>query len=130
MADSTWSRGLDSLAEGLAGIFKDKSASAWRKELSDARRSGNRYKQIGRRTVDYGELTEIENLPIFRLGQFEGGLIVIKDSERNHPYGTLANRTIGSVNAVGEGTGIEYTYDYRLRGEKGEQTVHRALGGE
>lgn len=130
VADSTWSRGLDSLAEGLAGIFRDKSASAWRKELSDARRSGNRYKQIGRRTVDYGELTEIENLPIFRLGQFEGGLIVIKDSERNHPYGTLANRTIGSVNAVGEGTGIEYTYDYRLRGEKGEQTVHRALGGE
>lgn len=129
-ADSVWSSGLDSLAEGLAGIFRDKPAEAWRRELSAARRSGNRYKQIGNRTVDYGELSEIESLPIFRLGQFEGGLIVIKDSERDHPYGTLANRTIGSINAVGEGAGIEYTYDYRLRGEKGHQTVHRALGGE
>ena len=80
--DSVWSQGLDSLAEGLAAVFKDKSAEAWRRELSAARRSGNRYKQIGNRTVDYGELSEIESLPIFRLGQFEGGLIVIKDSHQ------------------------------------------------
>lgn len=128
--DSTFSKGLDSLAMGLADIFKDKSASAWRRELTAARRSGNRYKMIGSRTVDYGELMEIQSLPVFRLGQFKGGLIVLQDSERDNPYGTLANRTIGSVNAVGEGTGIEYTYDYRLRGEKGIQTVHRTLGNE
>ena len=130
VADSTWSRSLDSLALCLSRLFGDKSPSSYRKDLSDARARGNRYKQIGPRNVDYGELGLIEQFPIFRLGQFKGGLIVIQGSERTHPYGTLANRTIGSINAVGEGAGIEYTYDYRLRGEKGIQTVHRALGGE
>ncbi len=130
VADTTWSKGIDSLARGLARIFGNKSASAYRTELANARKAGNRYKQIGPRNVDFGELEMIENLPIFRLGQFKGGLIVIKGSERVNPYGTLANRTIGSVNAVGEGTGIELTYDYRLRGKKGMQTVHRTLGNE
>ena len=68
--------------------------------------------------------------PVFRLGQFKGGLIVDTDSERVNPYGKLANRTIGYLNADGGGTGIEYTYDYKLRGEKGVQTIHRTLGDQ
>lgn len=130
VADSTFNQGLDSLAMCMSGLFGDKTPAAYRRLLSTARAEGSRYKQIAPRTVDFGELEEIESFPIFRLGQFKGGLIVIKDSERINPYGTLGNRTIGSINAVGEGAGIEYTYDYKLRGKKGMQTVHRALGGE
>lgn len=128
--DSVFNRDLDSLALCLSGIFRNKSAGAWRNELASARRSGNRYKLIGNRDVDFGELEEIRSFPIFRLGKFTGGLIVNRDSERLNPYGHLAVRTIGYLNADGEGTGIEYTYDYRLRGEKGLQTVHRMLGDE
>lgn len=130
VADSTFRKGIDSLALCMSRIFGDKSPSAYRKLLSSAKAEGNRYKQIAPRAVDFGELEEIRGFPIFRLGQFKGGLIVIKDSERINPYGSLGNRTIGSINAVGEGAGIEYTYDYKLRGEKGMQTVHRSLGGE
>ncbi len=128
--DSIFSRDVDSLALCLNRIFRDKSKSAWRSELVSARRSGNRYKLIGSRKVDFGELEEIRSFPIFRLGQYTGGLIVNRDSERINPYGHLASRTVGYLNADGEGTGIEYTYDYRLRGEKGVQTVHRMLGNE
>ena len=93
VADSTFNQGLDSLAMCMSGLFGDKTPAAYRRLLSTARAEGSRYKQIAPRTVDFGELEEIESFPIFRLGQFKGGLIVIKDSERINPYGTLGNRT-------------------------------------
>ena len=97
--DSIFSRDVDSLALCLNRIFRDKSKSAWRSELVSARRSGNRYKLIGSRKVDFGELEEIRSFPIFRLGQYTGGLIVNRDSERINPYGHLASRTVGYLNA-------------------------------
>lgn len=123
-------KGIDSLSIGLSRIFKDKSAKTYRQELTEARKKGNRYKAIGNKTIDYGELEKLNRLPIFRLGQFKGGLIVNKSSSREHPYGQLANRTVGYINADGGGTGIEYSYDYKLKGKKGTQTIHRILGGQ
>lgn len=128
--EEDFNKGIDSLSIGLSRIFKDKSAKVYRKELTEARRKGNRYKAIGNKTIDYGVLEKLSDLPIFRLGQFKGGMIVNKSSSREHPYGQLANRTVGYINADGGGTGIEYSYDYKLRGKKGMQTVHRMLGGQ
>lgn len=130
MPDSVLTPKIDSLSRCLSAMFRDKSARAYRNELLNARKTGKRYLKIGNRKVDFGELAEIRRFPVFRLGQFKGGLIVDTDSERVNPYGKLANRTIGYLNADGGGTGIEFTYDYRLRGEKGVQTVHRTLGDQ
>ena len=130
VADSSFAAGIDSLSRCLSGLFGDKTPRQYRKELTAARADTNRYKRIGTRNVDFGELEKIKSFPIFRLGQFKGGLRVIQGSERINPYGTLANRTIGSVNAVGQGAGIELTYNFKLSGKEGMQTVHRALGDE
>ena len=130
VADSTYKKSADSLAQSLSRLFRDKTAEQYRAEMDIARMKKNRYARICPREVDFGELEDIQNFPIFRLGQFKGGLIVIKGSERVNPYGTLANRTVGSINTLGEGAGIEHTYDFRLRGKEGLQTVHRALGDE
>ena len=130
MSRETLMSGIDSLSLCLSQLFGDKSASRYRKDLLQARKDGKRYYRIGNRDVDFGELEEVRGFPIFRLGQFKGGLIADTRSDRINPYGKLADRTIGYLNADGGGTGIEYTYDYRLRGEKGIQTVHRSLGGQ
>ena len=130
MSRVTLMSGIDSLSLCLSQLFGDKSASRYRKDLLQARKDGKRYYRIGNRDVDFGELEEVRGFPIFRLGQFKGGLIADTRSDRINPYGKLADRTIGYLNADGGGTGIEYTYDYRLRGEKGIQTVHRSLGGQ
>ena len=130
MPDSVLMPKIDSLSRCLSAMFRNKSARAYRNELLNARKTGKRYLKIGNRKVDFGELAEIRRFPVFRLGQFKGGLIVDTDSERVNPYGKLANRTIGYLNADGGGTGIEFTYDYKLRGEKGIQTVHRTLGDQ
>ena len=130
MSRETLMSGIDSLSLCLSQLFGDKSASRYRKDLLQARKDGKRYYRIGNRDVDFGELEEVRGFPIFRLGQFKGGLIADTRSDRINPYGKLADRTIVYLNADGGGTGIEYTYDYRLRGEKGIQTVHRSLGGQ
>lgn len=130
MSRETLMSGIDSLSLCLSQLFGDKSASRYRKDLLQARKDGKRYYRIGNRDIDFGELEEVRGFPIFRLGQFKGGLIADTRSDRINPYGKLADRTIGYLNADGGGTGIEYTYDYRLRGEKGIQTVHRSLGGQ
>lgn len=128
--DDTFRKGVDSLSLGLSRIYRDKSAGKYKTDLVNARKSGKRYAAIGNHPIDYGELEALERLPIFRLGQFKGGLIVNKSTDRVNPYGQLANRTVGYINADGGGTGIELTYDYRLKGEKGYQTIHRSLGGK
>ncbi len=135
--DSSFDKGLDELSRGLALIFKNKSAAQYKEELLVARgreavgnkeKKVNKYKKIGNRKVDFGELEKIRALPIFNLGKFTGGLITKESNNRINPYGTLANRTIGFVAGGNSGTGIEFDYDYRLRGEEGMRTIHRTPG--
>jgi cell division protein FtsI (penicillin-binding protein 3) len=85
---------------------------------------------LGNRLVDYAELAEIKKFPILKLGANRGGLITEQKYRRNNPYGRLAYRTIGFINTVGVGVGIEGSCDYYLKGTPGHQVVHRMLGGE
>lgn len=65
--NETFDKSIDSLSICLSRLFRDKSASAYRKELVAARKSGNRYKRIGNRNVDYGELEEIRHLSLIHI---------------------------------------------------------------
>ncbi len=127
-ADSTYRDGIDELSRGLSLIFRDKSAAEYKADFKKAREKKNRYKKVGNRRVDFGELEKIKSLPIFNLGKFKGGLITIESNNRINPFGTLANRTIGFVAGGGAGTGIEFDYDYKLCGEEGVRTIHRMPG--
>lgn len=128
--DTTFNNHIDALANALSSFYKDKSAAAYRTELMMARKEGRRYKSIGNRLVDYSELTEIREFPIFNLGANRGGIVVEQRNKRSNPYGRLAYRTIGFINTLGVGVGIEGSYDFYLKGIPGKQTVQRMLGGE
>lgn len=128
--DTVFSKDIGKLANNLSKLFKNKSAAAYKKELLQARRKGNRYKLIGNRSIDFLELEKLKNFPIFNLGQFRGGLIIIQKDSRTHPYGRLAYRTIGYTTEDGIGVGIEGSFDHILAGKPGLQTTMRQLGGE
>jgi cell division protein FtsI (penicillin-binding protein 3) len=128
--DSTFNNNIDSLSFYLSRFFGDKSAGGYKSELVAARKKGNRYKAVGNRLVDYAELMEIKNFPLFRLKGNRGGFISEQKSKRNNPYGRLAYRTIGFTNTNGVSVGIEGSFDYYLKGIPGKQTVQRLLGGE
>lgn len=77
LADSVFNKHVDSLAYCLSAFFKDRSANAYKKMLTEARknREANRYKLISPRRVNYLEEKQISRFPIFRSGKNRGGYI-------------------------------------------------------
>lgn len=131
MSDKIWAEGISGLSSGLARLFGDKSAAEWRAELISARRKNDRYLLIQRK-VDYETLKKLRSLPVFREGQYKGGLIAQTENVRINPNGNLAARTIGFLNKGSEGTevGIEGAFDKDLAGKDGLMVKQRLTGGD
>ena len=119
---------LDSLSLCLARLFRDKSAYEYKTSLLAARNRGDRYYLIHRR-ANYVQLKELKKFPLFRLGQYKGGVIYVKENRRVRPYEALAARTIGYEGQGGIKVGIEGAYDKELSGEKGYFIGQRIPGG-
>lgn len=122
-----FARDVDSLALMLSRFFRDKSASAYRRALTDAYRRGDHYFLVSAHKVDYDGLQKIKRFPIFRNGQFKGGLITEQDYERIYPLGNLESRTLGKLKeGMSEGLptqvgafGLEESFEEELKGEPG-----------
>ncbi|WP_158825077.1 penicillin-binding protein [Mucilaginibacter lacusdianchii] len=120
---------VDSLAMKLSQFFGDKSAREYSAILREARRDSSRY-QLVRRKVSYQDLKKIRKFPIFNLGKYKGGLIVIQKNKRILPFRTLAMRTIGYKNEnVKNPVGLEGAYADYINGETGKRLMQRIAGG-
>lgn len=122
--DTLWDNNIAALCSSLENLFKDKTASQYRKLLQDARDSGTRYLKF-RKNLDQIEINHIRRMPIFRKGRNKGGYIEESRHERLYPYGTSAYRTIGYVknnsDTVKRKKGIEGQFDELLHGTDGVQ---------
>jgi cell division protein FtsI (penicillin-binding protein 3) len=129
MDDAVFRSGIDSLSICLSKLFRDKSHAAWKRELTRARRDAKRYYLI-RRQVSYQQLQQLKEFPIFRMGQYKGGLIAIQSNRRVHPHQLLAARTIGylSKSESGNVVGIEGAYDHYLSGVQGVRLMQKTAG--
>ncbi len=122
-----FARDVDSLSLMLSRFFRDKSASAYRRSLTEAFRKKDRYFLISSHKVDYYELQKIKKFPIFRNGQFKGGLITEQDYERIYPLGNVESRTLGKLKeGVSNGMpaqvgafGLEEKFENDLSGDPG-----------
>jgi cell division protein FtsI (penicillin-binding protein 3) len=131
MSSSTWSGGINGLSAGLAQFLGDRSATGWKSAITEARRKGDRYFLIQRK-VDYETLKKLKELPIFREGQFKGGMVAQSDNRRILPNSDLAARTIGYLNLGSEGNevGVEGAFDKDLAGKNGVAVKQRLTGGD
>ncbi len=131
MSAQTWSEGINGLSEGLASILGERSSAGWKSVLTGARKRGDRYFLI-KRNVDYETLKRLKALPVFREGQYKGGLITQLNNHRIHPHSELAARTLGYLNQGVEGTtvGIEGAFDGELAGRSGYVIKQRLTGGD
>jgi cell division protein FtsI (penicillin-binding protein 3) len=129
MDDELFWQGIDSLSLCLSGMFREKSRSDWKDDLLQARKEGKRYYLI-RRQVSYGQLQEMKNFPIFRLGRYKGGFMAIQRNRRVLPHQMLAARTIGYLSKGERGNivGLEGAYDHYLSGVKGIRLMHKIAG--
>lgn len=122
---------LDSLGEVLAATYGERSASSWSADLREHFDAGDRYYLV-RRRVTYPELKEMKTWPLFNLGRYPSGMVIVQKNKRVMPFGMLAHRTIGYVRSDGEDTiavGIEGRFDRELSGEQGRMLVQRIAGG-
>ncbi|WP_121246157.1 penicillin-binding protein [Mucilaginibacter phyllosphaerae] len=127
--DKIFNEKVDSLAMKLSGYFGDKSAREYSRIFRDARKDSSRY-QLVRRKVTYRELKDIRKFPIFNLGKYKGGLIVVQQNRRILPFRSLAQRTIGYKNEnVKNAVGLEGAYASYINGESGKRMERRMAGG-
>ncbi len=131
MSGQTWSSGINGLSAGLSKLLGQRSAAGWKAVITDARKRGDRYFLIQRK-VDYETLRQIKELPIFREGQYKGGMVAQAENKRILPNNELAARTIGYLNLGTEGTevGIEGSFDKDLAGKNGIVVKQRLTGGD
>lgn len=120
---------IDSLSSQLSQLFRDKSSAQYKSELMKARKNGERFHLI-RRRVNYNQLKKLKSFPIFRLGQYKGGLIVLQTNMRIQPHVSLASRTIGytTQDEGSTGVGIEGAFDKELKGIEGVRLMQRLNG--
>jgi cell division protein FtsI (penicillin-binding protein 3) len=131
MTGSTWSNGINGLCAGLSRLVGERSPAGWKSVITEARRRGDRYFLI-KRKVDYETLKKLKELPIFREGQFKGGMVAQAENRRILPNNDLAARTIGYLNLGSEGNevGVEGAFDSDLAGKNGVAVKQRLIGGD
>jgi cell division protein FtsI (penicillin-binding protein 3) len=117
----------DSLARGLAKLFKDKSTGEYRKMLDKGFRSKDRFVLL-KRKISFVEYEELKQLPLVRLGKNKSGFIAVVRMKRLYPYRLLANRTIGIARDSNK-VGLERKYDSYLGGSNGKRLVRYIAGG-
>src|SRR5258708_5351703 len=127
--DRAFHEKVDSLAIKLSQFYGDKTEREYSRMLRDARRDSLRYLLI-RRKVSFQELKQIRKFPIFNMGKYKGGLIVIEQNKRILPFRSLAARTIGYKNEnVKNAVGLEGAYADYIDGENGKRLMQRIAGG-
>jgi len=129
MRAGTWSNGINGLSEGLSHLLGVRSAAGWKSVITQARKRGDRYFLIQRK-VEYETLRKLKELPIFREGQYRGGLVYQAENRRILPNGDLASRTVGYLNQEGNEVGIEGAFDKDLAGKNGVAVKQRLTGGD
>ena len=119
--DSLWESKLDSICMGLNRIFPERSTKEFKSNLQEGFAKKSRHYPIWRRRIDYNTFTEIQALPIFKLGKFASGFHYEEFNARQRPYGSLAQRTLGDMFGAKDTArcGLELTYDSILRGSNG-----------
>ena len=115
--DTLWHEKLDSLCDGLHQIFPQKSAEEFREHHTEGYNKKSRYWRVWRGKIDYATYSQVKQLPFFNLPRHKGGFWGEEYPARRHPFGSLAERTIGSRDTARYG--VELAYDTLLTGTYG-----------
>lgn len=119
---------VDTLSICLAGLFKDESATAYKRELQLAYKNQDRYYLL-KRKVSFSEYQQLRDFPLVKQGKNKSGFIIDQRDKRINPYGLMANRTIGlSRDDSTKNVGLEQSYDSVLRGTSGQRLMRYIAG--
>lgn len=119
--DTLLTNHYDDIAQSLHELLPDKSAAYFKARLKEGFRKKKRYHSIYPYRISYMKYLELKEIPFFSRRSNVSGLIAEKIENRNNPFGSLAERTIGSVyKGTGQArSGLELSFDSILKGKEG-----------
>ena len=124
---------ISDLSDSLSVLLPRKNSNEWKSELEDQRLDSNRYFFIAR-GLRNDQIERLRKFPVFNLGKYRGGCIILKSNQRVKPYGMLANRTVGyAVENDGKKSilvGIEGAFNEYLKGQNGQMLMEKIRGNE
>ena len=124
---------ISDLSDSLYVLLARKTSHQWKLELENQRLDSNRYFFIAR-GLRNDQIERLKRFPIFNLGKYRGGCIILKSNQRVKPYGMLANRTVGyAVENDGKKpilVGIEGAFNEYLKGQNGQMLMEKIRGNE
>lgn len=121
----------DSISEGLASIFPDKSKEYFRDRLLKGLeyrwtdKNGNKRRsrawRLYPKNASYIQYKACKELPLLKEKSYKGGFYEDEIMLRKKPYGSLATRTLGMLmeDCDSPKAGLELKYDTILRGTDG-----------
>jgi cell division protein FtsI (penicillin-binding protein 3) len=126
--DELFKSEVDSLSWHLARFFGERSANEYKRKITDARLSGKKYLRLSNRSITYQEKKKLSTWPLFRAGKTKGGVIFDRIDKRFRPFNELGLRTVGFVNELKQGVGLEYSFNKELSGQQGRALFQRMSG--
>lgn len=118
---------VDSLSICMAELFKDKTVTAYKKEMQLAYKNKDRYYPL-KKKISFSEYIAMRDFPLVRQGKNKSGFIVDVRDKRINPYVLLANRTVGISRNNASKVGLEQSYDSFLRGTNGQRLMRYVAG--
>jgi cell division protein FtsI (penicillin-binding protein 3) len=118
---------IDSLSLSLSNLFKDRTQQQYKNAFIQARKQQDRYFLV-KRNVSYNQMNVLKKFPLFNLGRYKGGVLIIEHKRREMPFKNLASRTIGYERG-GAYVGLEGAYRAQLEGIQGKRLMQRTSGG-
>jgi len=120
-------KNVRALSESLSKML-GKSTSYWETKIRKGRNAKNRYLLIAK-GLGYNDYVKVKSFPIFNLGVYKGGFIAQQTTVRAHPFGKIAERTIGYNDDRGA-PGIEGAYSKYLDGVNGLRLKQKIAKGQ
>jgi len=121
--EALWENEADSFCLGLARLFPQHTAAEYRTMLNNGRREARRRNFPIARGISYIQFREAMRLPYARHGAIATGVYAEEIPQRQKPYGSMANRTLGSLMTTNDSArnGLELAFDNFLRGKPGRR---------
>lgn len=121
--DTLWRNEADSFCLSLARMFPKRTAQEYKDLITQERRLQRKRNVLIVRGVSYIQYREIMRCPYARHGSIATGFYAEEIPQRQKPYGSMANRTLGSLMTTNDSArnGIELAYDSILRGTPGKR---------
>ncbi len=132
VSDKNFEENIGALSKELAQML-GKSPSHWAQILRTARANKHRYLLITR-NLGYSQYIKMKNFPMFKLGPYQGGMIVEQRTVREHPLGAMAARTVGYERRDDQGyytrVGLEGAFGPFLEGTDGHRLKQKIAKGQ